>query len=110
MEVTIMGKMHRAQILIDAEQHQSLAEIARQEGTSISEIVRRAVHRWLAERHEEQVLRSQMDALQEIGRHRQAILDRRAGKPLEIDLVELIEQMREERNGELITGSLSHRR
>jgi hypothetical protein len=55
-------------------------------------------------------LRSQMDALQEIGRHRQAILDRRAGKPLEIDLVELIEQMREERDGELITGSLSHRR
>jgi hypothetical protein len=65
-----MGKMHRAQILIDPEQHQSLAEIAQQEGTSISEIVRRAVHHWLAERHEEQVLRRQMDALQEIGQHR----------------------------------------
>jgi hypothetical protein len=35
-----MGKMHRAQILIDPEQHQSLVEIAQQEGTSISEIVR----------------------------------------------------------------------
>jgi hypothetical protein len=102
--------MHRAQILIDPEQHQSLVEIAQQECTSISEIVRRAVHHWLAARREGQVLRSQMDALTEIGRHRQAILDRRAGKPLEIDLVELIEQMREERDGELITGSLSHLR
>jgi hypothetical protein len=105
-----MGKMHRAQILIDPEQHQSLVEIARQEGTSISAIVRRAVHHLLAERHEEQVLRRQMDALQEIGRHRQANLDRRGDKPLETDLVELIEQMREERDGELITGSLSSRR
>ena len=105
-----MGRMHRAQILIDSEQHQILGEIARQEGTSISAIVRRAVHHWLAKRHEAQVLRRQMDALQEIGRHRQAILDRRGDKPLEIDLVELIEQMREERDGELITSSLSSRR
>jgi hypothetical protein len=104
-----MGKMHRAQILIDPEQHQSLVEIAQQEGTSISAIVRRAVHHWLAERHEEQVLRRQMDALQEIGRHRQAILDRRGDKPLEIDLVELIEQMREERDGELLTSGLGNR-
>jgi hypothetical protein len=87
-----------------------LAEIAQHEGTSISEIVRRSVHCWLAERHDEQVLRRQMDALQEIDRHRQAILDRRGDKPLEIDLVELIEQMRKERDGELITSTLRHRR
>jgi hypothetical protein len=105
-----MGKMHRAQILIDPEQHQALADIAQQEGTSISEIVRLAVHKWLAERHEDQVLRRQMDALEEINRHRQLILDRRDGKGLEHDLDELIEQIREERDGELITSSLSHRR
>jgi hypothetical protein len=105
-----MGKMHRAQILIDPEQHQALAEIAQQEGTSISEIVRLAVHHWLAERHEDQVLRRQMDALAEIVRHRHAILDRRGGKPLEIDLAETIKQMREERDGELSTSTLSNRR
>jgi hypothetical protein len=110
LEVTNMGKMHRAQILIDPEQHQALAEIAQQEGTSISEIVRHAVQHWLAERHADQVLHRQMDALEEIDRHRQLILNRRDGKALEHDLVELIEQMREERDGELITGSLSHRR
>jgi hypothetical protein len=81
-----MGKMHRAQILIDPEQHQALAEIAQQEGTSISEIVRHAVQHWLAERHEDQVLHRQMDALEEINRHRQLILDRRDGKALEHDL------------------------
>ena len=105
-----MGKMHRAQILIDPEQHQALAEIAQQEGASISEIVRLAVHKWLAERHEDQVLRRQMDALAEIGRHHHAILDRRGGKPLEIDLAEIIEQIREERDGELFTSAPSHRR
>jgi len=105
-----MRKMHRAQILIDPEQHQALAEIAQQEGTSISEIVRHAVRHWLAERHADQVLRRQMDALEEINRNRQLILDRRDGKALEHDLDELIEQMQEERDGELITGSLSHRR
>jgi hypothetical protein len=105
-----MGKMHRAQILIDPEQHQTLAEIAQQEGTSISAIVRVAVHHWLAERQEEQVLRHQMDALEEIGRHRQAILDRRAGKPLEIDLAEIIKQIREERDDELFTSAVGNRR
>jgi hypothetical protein len=105
-----MGKMHRAQILIDPEQHQALAEIAQQEGTSISEIVRHSVQQWFSERHEDQVLRRQMDALAEIGRHRHAILDRRGGKPLEVDLAEIIEQMREVRDGELSTSSPSHRR
>jgi hypothetical protein len=105
-----MRKMHRAQILIDPEQHQTLAEIAQREGTSISEIVRHAVQHWLAERHADQALHRQMDALEEINQHRQLILDRRDGKSLEHDLAELIEQMREERDGELITGSLSHRR
>jgi hypothetical protein len=105
-----MGKMHRAQILIDPEQHQALVEIAQQEGTSISEIVRRAVHHWLAERHEDQVLRRQMDALARNQPASPGNPGSARGKPLEIDLAELIEQMREERDGELITGSLSHRR
>ena len=45
-----MSKMHRAQILLDPEQHDALAEIAQRDGTSISEIVRTAVNAWLEER------------------------------------------------------------
>jgi hypothetical protein len=94
-----MGKMHRAQILIDPEQHQTLGEI-----------VRIAVHHWLAERHDDQVLSRQMYALGKMDRHRQAILDCRGGKHLEVDLAEMIEQKWEERDGELFTSALRHRR
>ena len=45
-----MNKMHRAQILLEPEQHQSLADIARQEGRSISGLVREAIRIWLAKR------------------------------------------------------------
>ena len=49
-----MNKMHRAQILLEPDQHQKLAEIAQQEGTSISEIVRTAVQEWLDERKDDE--------------------------------------------------------
>jgi hypothetical protein len=101
-----MGKMHRAQILLEPDQHKKLAEIARREGASISEIVRTAVKQWLAERSEDEVLRRRLEALGQVEQHRQAILARRNGKPLEIDLTAAIEQMREERDDELLA---SHR-
>lgn len=101
--------MHRAQILLEPDQHQKLAEIARREGTSISEIVRVAVSQWLEERDEGEVLRRQLEALKQVAQHRQAILARRDGKPLEVDLAETLEQMREERDGELLASS-GHRR
>lgn len=101
-----MGKMHRAQILLEPDQHKKLAEIARREGASISEIVRTAVKQWLAERSEDEVLRRRLEELGLVEQHRQAILARRNGKPLEIDLTAAIEQMREERDDELLA---SHR-
>jgi hypothetical protein len=100
-----MNKMHRAQILLEPNQHQKLAEIARREGTSISEIVRVAVSQWLDERREEEVLRRRLAALEQIAQHRQAILARRNGEPLEIDLAAMIERMREERDNELIASA-----
>ena len=46
-----MGKrLHRAQILLETEQHQALAEFARHEGRSISAVVRKIVRTWMAER------------------------------------------------------------
>ncbi len=101
--------MHRAQILLKPDQHQKLAEIARKEGTSISEIVRVAVSQWLDEREEDEVLRQRLRALEQIAEHRQAILARRNGEPLEIDLSATIEKMREERDHELIDNAFSHR-
>jgi hypothetical protein len=54
-----MTTMHRAQILLEPEQHRTLSEIARAEARGISEVVREIVRRHLAEREER--LRSQRD-------------------------------------------------
>lgn len=97
-----MNKMHRAQILLEPKQHQELAEIAQEKGTSISEIVRTAVREWLAERSQDAIVRKRLEALKQIDQHRMAILARRDGKPLEIDIAETIEQIREERDDELL--------
>ncbi len=92
-----MDKMHRAQILLEPNQHRQIAEIAERENTSISELVRQAVGEFLAERNEAEALRQHLEALSQIAQHRQAILTRRMGLPLESDPTTLIEIIREER-------------
>lgn len=104
-----MNKMHRAQILLEPDQHQKLAEIAQQEGTSISEIVRTAVQEWLDERKGDDILRQRLEDLELVDQHQQAILARRKGKPLEIDLATTIEQVRGERDDRLIDSATKHR-
>jgi predicted transcriptional regulator len=96
-----MSKMHRAQILLDPDQHDALAEIAQRDGSSISEIVRNVVESWLIERRQEESTRGQLEALDTIREHRQALLDQHKGQPLNIDLSNLIEEMREKRDDEL---------
>lgn len=96
-------RMHRTQILLEPEQHQALTEIARREQRSLSDVVREMLHEQLKQRRQDAVAvrKRRLEALERIRRHRQAILDRRDGKPLEIDVVELIDQMRDERDAEL---------
>lgn len=104
-----MNRMHRAQILLEPDQHRKLAEIARREGTSISQIVRVAVSEWLEERGEDEALRRRLEALEHVAQHRQAILERRNGEPLQIDLTATLEQIREERDDGLIANTIGHR-
>ena len=101
--------MHRAQILLEPDQHQKLTEIAQREDTSISEIVRTAVQKWLNEREDAEVLRQRLEALEQVDQHRQAILSRRKGKLLEIDLTATIDQIRGDRDVELTDHATSHR-
>jgi hypothetical protein len=44
--------------------------------------------------------------LKDIAQHRQAILDRQEGRPLEFDLGRTIDHIREERDDELNTSSI----
>jgi len=60
-----MSTLHRAQLLLESEQHQALAEIAEQEGRSISDLVREIVRQHLAERRQQA---QQLTALQAIER------------------------------------------
>ncbi len=46
-------KLHRAQILLEPEQYRTLAELASQEGSSISGLVREAVGQYLTARDED---------------------------------------------------------
>jgi hypothetical protein len=61
----IMSTLHRAQLLLESEQHQALAEIAEQEGRSISDLVREIVRQHLDERRQQA---QQLTALQAIER------------------------------------------
>lgn len=103
-----MGRLYRTQILLDPEQHKTLAEIARREGRSISEVVREMIGRQLEERESDSQaqINRRLAALERIRENRDKILQRRGGVPIDIDTVELIHRIREERDAEILgTGT-----
>jgi len=100
-----MKKMHRAQILLDPDQHKVLGEKAQREGTSISEIVRQAVDQLLNAERTERIIRKRLQALDEIEQDKQAILDRRKGVPITADPSEILDQIRANRDDELLANA-----
>ena len=98
------GQKYRAQILLEPEQHKKLAEIAAQAGRSVSDVVREAVAEYVVIKTNEGERERRRNALEKIRQHREEMLRENGGKPFEIDVVELINQMREERDNELLTA------
>jgi predicted DNA-binding protein len=98
------GQKYRAQILLEPEQHKKLAEIAAQAGRSVSDVVREAVAEYVVIKTNEGERERRRNALEKIRQHREEMLRENDGKPFEIDIVELINQMREERDNELLTA------
>ncbi|HHS96797.1 MAG TPA: hypothetical protein ENK08_02705 [Chloroflexi bacterium] len=94
------GRKYRAQILLDPEQHRALVEIARREDRSLSDLVREMLWQQLEQRGRvlPPEVRRRLDALERIRQHRAELLRQRGGTPLQIDVVEMIRQMREERD------------
>jgi predicted DNA-binding protein len=94
------GRLYRTQILLEPEQHQALAQIAAQEGRSISDVVREIIQHSLQERQQAAAtdLERYLAGLDEIRRHRAAVLAETGGQPLAWDVVAEINQMREERD------------
>ncbi|NCP16686.1 ribbon-helix-helix protein, CopG family [bacterium] len=94
------GYKYRAQILLEPEQHKKLAEIAARENRSVSDVVREAVAEYVVA--QEKRRDEQKEVFARIRQLHARILERRGGKPIEIDTVELINQMREERDNEIL--------
>ncbi len=90
-------RFYRAQILLEPEQHKALVEIASREGRSISDVVREMITLQLEQR-EQQVRSKRREVLERIRQHRAQILEQRGGQPLDVDVVALINKMREERD------------
>jgi hypothetical protein len=105
-EAKAMSKMDRTQILLDPRQREELAEISQREGASISELVRRAVNACLDKRREDELTHKRLAALQVVKMHRDNLLERRGRQLLALDVGELLEQARDERGEELLTGTL----
>jgi hypothetical protein len=102
-------RMQRTQILLEPGQHRALGKIARAEGRSVSDVVREMVDQALDQRNRQADLALQQDlgALERIREHRAAILAERGGEPLSFDVVQAINQAREEqdeRNAALTVG------
>jgi hypothetical protein len=103
-------RLHRTQILLEPEQHSKLAEIARREGRSISDVVRTMLDHQLQQRDQdtEAIKNRRLEALDRIREHKEAILKARGGKYLDFDVVEAINKSREEqdeRNWSVLTGA-----
>jgi hypothetical protein len=93
-------RLYRTQILLEPEQYRALAAIAQGEKRSISAVVREMIQERLDRRKtfENAAARQRLEALERIREHREAILVERGGQPIELDVVGLINQMREERD------------
>lgn len=61
-----MSHLHRAQLLLESEQHEALARIAEREGRSISDLVREIVRDHLAERGKEARILTALQALERL--------------------------------------------
>lgn len=68
-----MGTKYRAQILLDPEQHDALAEAALREKRSISNLVREIVSEWIQEQETESIWRKRESALNSLRTIREEI-------------------------------------
>lgn len=91
-------QLSRTQVLLEPEQHRTLAELARREKVSVSQLIRDMIDQQLAERkqRQEQQVRQHLQTLETVHEHRQAILNRRDQKPLPLDPNQVLDELREE--------------
>ena len=102
--MAIIGNKYRRQILFEPEQHDTLKEIAKEEGRSVSHVVREIVQLYLTEQAEDTIHQQRLDAIAKIKKHRTEMLARQDGKPLDIEIIDWVDEIREERDNELLNS------
>ena len=88
-----MGSKYRAQILLEPEQHEALAEIASREQRSISDLVREIVSQWLAAQDHAAQRQRELQALERLTELRHRVQERHG-----IYTGDLVEEARSERD------------
>jgi hypothetical protein len=89
--------LHRAQILLEADQHRELERRARESGRSISELVREITAEYLERTSGEESLRRALAALDAMDESRREIERRHGVLPLTF-----LDEIRSERDAELL--------
>ena len=97
-------KMHRAQILLDPEQHKVLRDIANRQGRSISSVVRDLLNKQLnkLKTSEKDQIRHYRSVVDNIEEHRREIIIRHGNSPITADITGIIEKNREERDDNIL--------
>jgi hypothetical protein len=90
----MMSTLYRAQILLEPEQHQVLADIARKEGRSLSDLVREILAEHLSQRDQEARMQRELEAIQALAGLR-AQLHTKHGT-VSVDLLAEVRHEREE--------------
>ena len=67
------GTLHRTQILLEKQQHETLAALAQQEDRSLSDKVREIINRYLVERDADEQMNRELAALVDLTRIREQI-------------------------------------
>ncbi|MEA3439238.1 MAG: ribbon-helix-helix protein, CopG family [Chloroflexota bacterium] len=96
--------LQRTHILLDPNQKKTLEEIAKRHGRSVSDLTRELIEKGIEQLNRERELEIQkrLEALDQAHQVRELILREREDAPIEVDLVKVLREMREERDGTLL--------
>ena len=95
-----MSTLYRAQILLEPEQHQALAQLARDEGRSLSDLVREIVQQHLARQEQQARLQQEKEAIHALTQIRERLQAQYGSYP-----THWLEEVRAERDHDIETVS-----
>jgi hypothetical protein len=96
--------LDRFQLLWPKRQRQALARLAKERGLTLTEMARQAIDIGIHQLEQEDEFTRRGRALKKIEALHAKILERNGGKPLDVDPVEDLRKMREERIEQLTSG------